>query len=91
MKNYLQEFVSLTEKEKIIHCIEFPVPIIGKKLGAGGFGSIFTVHNFPNKEKFKKAHKSSTYLIKVLESVPAGIKKIYMDPRNFTKAGKTVT
>jgi hypothetical protein len=82
IKNTLGDYLYLTKKE-IIDCSRFKIPIIGEKIGAGAFGSIFTV-SFPREDEFKKAQGAGTYLMKVLESVPVGIKEIYKKPREIT-------
>jgi hypothetical protein len=82
IKNTLGDYLNLT-KEEIIDCSNLNIPIIGEKIGAGAFGSIFTV-SFPREDEFKKAQGAETYLMKVLESVPVGIKEKYTKSREFT-------
>ena len=81
-RRYLGDFSNLTPNE-IQDCSKFKIPIIGENIDVGGgtFGSIFTVLRFPRQKEFKIAQGTGTYLMKVLESVPVGIKEEYMKPR----------
>lgn len=90
IKNTLGDYLNLNVDE-IIDCSRFKIPIIGEKIGAGAFGSIFTVLDFPRQKRFKEAQGAETYLMKVLESVPVGIKEKYKNPREITITKENTT
>ena len=80
-KNEIKKHKQLLQGGEL--CVADRVPIVDSMLGAGSFGTIYTLDSFPHLSAFQITHTANKYVMKVLKPVPLNINIIYKQPRDL--------